>query len=44
MKKDYLEPEFEYLKFNITNDLMLVSAETVDRDLYADGDDFDDWG
>lgn len=41
MKKKYFEPEFEYLKFEITNDLLMQSAEGNVGD--ADGEAGEDW-
>lgn len=41
MKKNYLEPEFDITKFQITNDLMMASAETPNNDAYDKGDELD---
>lgn len=41
MKKNYLEPEFELLKFEIINDLLHVSGETPGED--GDGEAGEDW-
>lgn len=41
MKKNYLEPEFEFLKFEIINDLLHVSGETPVED--GGGDAGENW-